>query len=170
MKTKKLSTSIILIILSFFSFFIGFVSGHTSTHMANNIFDKLKLINIEFSSVVNYSSVRGIHDDGISFWMFSNVNENIGDQLSSWSCYTDNDLASCILFGGVVDDTYYQAFIPNEIKMTLNKVADGVYTCLTNNGEYVHELNSIYNGTCMNFLFAIFDFETNTLYVLENNS
>lgn len=140
-----------------------------SSNITNKILDKLDL-NIEFSSVVNYSSVRGIHNDGISFWVINNVHEDIVNQLSMWSCYADNALAQCILSGGVIDDTYYQAFVPDDIIITINEVTDGVYCCLTDNNEYIHELDSIYNGTCLNFLFAVYDFETNTLYVLENNS
>lgn len=166
MKKKLLCLSIILSI--FFIIFSPFDQKPSSKI--------LKELGIDNTSTYEFSYVTethsGFHNDGTTYYIFENLvapNQQRFNTMDGWHTFPLNLGIACIIYGGIVNNTYYHRYIN-----FIPPITDGYWffkDFQRPQNEYsTEDILKVYTEPSANFAVAIWDSEQDILYYARFDS
>lgn len=139
-----------------------------------NILHSIHADAIKTYSVADKStSDRGFHNDGSTFYIFSNLHASeisqVIDNNAVWTAYSSDAPINLLLHGGQYEDVYYNAL--TEFTST---ILDGYYYFIdmqnTKSNYDIADIIALYNRASIDYILAVIDISTNTLYYFQFNS
>lgn len=159
-----------LLLLPIFLCIILFVLSQDSPRKILNDLDIVAPNTYEFSCITETHS--GFHDDGVSCYCFEGLSVPTSQDfydMNGWHVFPLDTAFVCIIYGGAIDDTFYQPLI--DYIPTITTGSWYFKDLQRPQTEYTtDDILKVYTGSSADFIVAVWDLEQNILYYARYDS